>query len=173
MTGMLCCSAETPADEPGIDRVVLAAFGQPGEARLVTELREAGGLVFSAVAKLQGEVVAHVAYSEVTIGGRASQPAVLAIAPVAVAPHQQRCGYGSQLIRWSFDELKRRDFPAVIVLGEPEFYRRFGFGPASGFGIQCPFDVTGEHFMALELQPGALADQSGVVGYRPEFAALS
>ena len=169
----ISCSEESSSDEAAIERVVTAAFGQPGEARLVTQLRANGGLVFSAVAKLADEVVAHVAYSEVTIGGRAWQPAVLALAPVAVAPLQQRQGYGSQLVRWSLDELKRRDFPAVIVLGEPEFYRRFGFGPASGFEIQCPFDVPGEYFMALELQPGALADQSGIVGYRPEFAALS
>jgi putative acetyltransferase len=61
----------------------------------------------------------------------------------------------------------------VIVLGEPAFYSRFGFRPASDFDIQCPYEVPGEYFMALELTEGSLRATSGLVEYRPEFAAVS
>ena len=168
-----CCEEETRADVLPIDRMTTAAFGQSGEARLVMLLRENRGLVLSAVARLEDKVIAHVAYSEVAIGGRSSQTPVLALAPVSVAPEEQRRGYGSQLIRWSLAELQRREFPAVIVLGEPEFYSRFGFTPASNFRIQCPFEVPGQYFQALELHTGGLANHNGVVAYRPEFAAVS
>jgi len=62
--------------------------------------------------------------------------------------------------------------PAVIVLGHAEYYPRFGFGPASRYGITSPFPAADESFLAIELQPGALSGCTGVVGYRPEFAAL-
>jgi putative acetyltransferase len=60
----------------------------------------------------------------------------------------------------------------VIVLGEPAYYHRFGFAPASLFGIACPFPVPPEAFMLLELAPDAAGERGGAVLYRPEFAAL-
>ncbi len=168
-----CCEEEAPADVLPIDRLITTAFGQPAEACLVMRLRENQALAFSAVARLADDVIAHVACSEVSIGGRTTQPPVLALAPVGVEPRQQRRGYGSQLVRWSLAELQRRGFPAVIVLGEPAFYSRFGFMPASAFGIRCPFEVPDACFQALELQPGALSGVRGVVGYRREFEAVT
>lgn len=171
MARTLTFAEEAVADEPVIHKLNTEAFGQPDEAQLVRSLRENGGLVFSAVAKLREEVVAHLAYSPIMIGGLASEPPSLALAPVAVAPPHQRQGYGSALIRWSLDELRNRRCPAVIVLGEPAFYSRCGFQPAAHWNIFCPFDVPAEYFMALDLRDGAL--EGGVVVYRPEFAALS
>jgi putative acetyltransferase len=56
------------------------------------------------------------------------------------------------------------------VLGEPGFYRRFGFVPASAHGLRCEYDAPDGAFMVLELLPGALAGRRGLVRYRPEFA---
>jgi putative acetyltransferase len=173
MAATLVIAEEDQEDELAIDEVLAAAFGRDDEAELVMSLRTRRGLEFAAVAKLDEEVIGHVAFSAVKVGGVASDPPVLALAPVAVDPTHQRQGYGSQLIRWALEEVTRRGFLAVIVLGEPAFYGRFGFQRASGFEITCPFDVPGECFMALELQPGSLTQVRGVVGYRPEFAALT
>ena len=57
-------------------------------------------------------------------------------------------------------------------LGEPGYYGRFGFGPASRFGISCPFPVPVEAFMALELEPGSARELRGVVRYPAAFAAV-
>jgi putative acetyltransferase len=173
MPDALTFAEEQLSDFAAVDELTAAAFGQPAEARLVQELRRNGGLTLSAVARLASRPVAHVAYSPLTIGGLAASPPVLALAPVAVTPAHQRRGFGSALIRWSLDRLRERGCPAVIVLGEPAFYSRFEFRPASDFGILCPYDVPREYFMAIELHGDALASMSGLVEYRPEFAAVS
>lgn len=135
-------------------------------------LRAGGGLTLSLVATMDERVVGHLAFSPVSIAGRASEPAVLALAPVAVHPDQQKQGIGIALIEAGLAEVRWRGHPGVIVLGHPEYYPRFGFTRASQFGIECPFPVPDDAFLALELRAGALAGQRGVVGYRPEFAAL-
>jgi putative acetyltransferase len=60
----------------------------------------------------------------------------------------------------------------MVVLGHPEYYPRFGFVPASRFGIRSEYDVSDETFMAMELQPGALAHCAGVAKYQAEFNAV-
>lgn len=157
---------ETPEDIPGIRAVVEAAFRQPGEANLVDGLRRSNALTLSAVAVIGGGVVGHVAFSPITISGRES---ALALAPVAVAPDCQRQGIGTALIRWSLEECRQLGHRLVIVVGEPAYYRRFGFAPASPFDLECPFPVPPEAFMLLELSPGAAAGCHGVVHYQPEF----
>ncbi|MCA9269873.1 MAG: N-acetyltransferase, partial [Planctomycetales bacterium] len=58
---------------------------------------------------------------------------------------------------------------AVVVLGHPEYYPRFGFVPAVRFDLRCEYDAPEEAFMALELTPGALRGASGVVQYHAAF----
>lgn len=160
---------ETADDIPGIRAVVEAAFGRPGEADLVDALRRAGVLTLSAIADIGGRIIGHVAFSPVTIEGR--HPA-LALAPLAVAPDSQGQGIGSALIRWGLDECRRLGHGLIIVLGSPAYYRRFGFKPASEFGIVCPFLVPADDFMAIELSANAARDYRGTVRYRPEFALV-
>ncbi len=157
---------ESAEDIPDIRTIVHAAFRRPAEANLVDGLRRSGALTLSAVAVIGNRVVGHVAFSPVTIGGR--HPA-LALAPVAVAPDLQRQGIGSSLIRWSLEECRRLGHGLVIVLGNPGYYRRFGFTSASDFGIECPFPVQPGAYMALELSPDAARNCPGIVRYQPEF----
>lgn len=157
---------ETVEDVPAIRAVVLAAFGAAGEADLVDGLRRSGALTLSAIANIDGRVVGHVAFSPVTIGG---STLALALAPMAVAPDCQRQGIGSALTQWSLEECRRLGHGVVIVVGEPAYYSRFGFTPASPFGIECPFPVPPEVFMVLELSPGVASGCRGMVRYQPEF----
>jgi len=57
----------------------------------------------------------------------------------------------------------------VVVLGHAEYYPRFGFVPASRFGLRCEFGVPDEVFMAIELRDGVLSEHKGLVRYQPEF----
>jgi predicted N-acetyltransferase YhbS len=93
----------------------------------------------------------------------------LALAPVSVVPEHQNKGIGSALISESLKIAKEIGFKSVIVLGHDKYYPRFGFKPASTWGIKAPFDVPDEFFMALELGDGALEDISGTVVYSKEF----
>ena len=94
----------------------------------------------------------------------------LALAPVSVVPEHQNKGIGSELISESLKIAKELGFKSVIVLGHDKYYPRFGFKPASTWGIKAPFDVPDEAFMALELEDGSLEDISGTVVYSKEFS---
>ncbi len=94
----------------------------------------------------------------------------MGLAPMAVAPEHQRKGIGSALVRAGLEQCKQLGFAAVVVLGHPEYYPRFGFSPSSRFGINSEYEVPEEVFMAMELQPGALSGKTGRVKYHAAFS---
>jgi putative acetyltransferase len=159
---------EQPGDVEAIHRINEAAFGQALEARLVDALRRAGAVTLSLVAVADGEVVGHVLFSPVTIGGHPGVEAV-GLGPMAVLPHSQRRGVGSELVRSGLERLREAGYAAVVVLGHPDYYPRFGFRRASEHGLRWERDAPDAAFMALELRAGALSSCRGVVSYRPEF----
>ncbi|RAK70180.1 GNAT family N-acetyltransferase [Hymenobacter edaphi] len=165
---------ETPADFPAVTALLRAAFAGPGEARLVERLRQGPGYApaLALVATLAGEVVGHILLTPISIepaAGGSSTPS-LALAPVAVQPAQQRRGIGAALVEAGLTAGRARGHGSVILLGHPEYYPRFGFAPASLWGIRAPFEVPDAAFMALELRPGALARAAGTVRYPAAFA---
>jgi putative acetyltransferase len=88
---------------------------------------------------------------------------------MAVVPAQQRTGLGSALVRAGLEQCRKLGFGAVVVLGHPDYYPRFGFSPAARFGIGCEYEAPQEAFMAIELQPGYLKGASGKVEYHAAF----
>ena len=97
---------------------------------------------------------------------------MLALAPLAVVPAFQRLGVGSALVSAGLERCRMERHAGVLVLGDPVYYGRFGFVAGSRFGLKCPFPAPNEGFMAIELEPGALAQVSGVVRYGHEFDDL-
>lgn len=92
---------------------------------------------------------------------------ILGLGPVAVLPEYQRHGIGTQLIRQGLEQCRQGGSQAVVVLGNPQFYARFGFIPAGERQLRCEYRVPARVFRVLELEPGALV--GGLVRYRPEF----
>ena len=162
------CSADIPA----IRQVNNASFPTPGEGQLVDALRAAGRLSISLVAEHDGAIVGHVAFSPVTLEGHADLSGCLGLAPVAVVPLFQRQGIGGRLIGEGLVSANAARCTFVVVLGEPAYYTRFGFVPATRFGLQNEYGV-GDEFMVLGLQAGSLARRAGLIRYAPEFAALT
>jgi putative acetyltransferase len=138
-----------------------------GEAALIAGLR-AGGDVVVELAALEGEeVVGHVLFSRLTV-----EPATLriaALAPICARVDRQKSGIGTALIRAGLDACREKGFDAVAVLGDPEYYRRFGFTAALGRSLQCEY--SGPHFQALELHAGALGGKWRVT-YPRAFAGV-
>ena len=149
----LVVRAEGHGDAAAIRAVHEAAFPTTAEADLVERIRAAGDLLpdLSLVAALGDEVVGHLLLSPVTLAtGGGAQP-VLELAPMAVVPAHQREGIGSALVIAGLDAAEVRDEPLVLVLGHPWFYPRFGFRPASTFGIRAPRPVPEAVFMVKPL----------------------
>ncbi len=168
---MITIRAETAEDIPEVRRVNELAFGQPNEAALVDRLRAAAPTYISLVAVKDGQVVGHIFFSPVTMEAEDSAAAILGLAPMAVLPGYQKQGIGSQLVREGLRECGRIGCGAVVVLGHPEYYPRFGFVPASQKGLRCEYEVPDDVFMVTELKPGALS-RRGLLRYRPEFGDI-
>ena len=137
------------------------------EYNLVNKLRGSEAFVkgLSLVAEDNGKIVGHILLTKIKIGNSES----LALAPLAVLPNYQKSGIGSKLIIESHKRAKELGYRSVIVLGHPDYYPRFGYEPASRWGIKAPFEVPDESFMAIELIENGLKDISGTVNYAKEF----
>ncbi len=159
---------EQPRDIPVIRALVASAFPTDAEAQLVDILRANGKAIYSFVAVNEnGEVLGHVLYSPVTTPLPSNG---LGLAPVAVKPEFQNQGIGSQLIRASLAEVKADGYDFVVLLGDPDYYQRFGFQTASTFGLQNEYGVD-EEFMILNLSGRELP--RGLLRYAEEFGMFS
>ena len=171
---MISVQLEQPGDASGIHETNELAFGEPLEARLVDALRDSlrGTQDYlSLVATIDKQVVGHILFTPITIEPARNCP-IAGLGPMAVRPEHQRSGIGGQLIRAGLKECRRSGYSAVVVLGHPEYYPRFGFVPAHTFGLTCEFPSPPEAFMALELEPGALKAIRGMVRYHVMFSEL-
>jgi putative acetyltransferase len=160
----------TVTDDNTIARINEIAFGAPDEARLIRALREADAAAIEMVAIENAQLVGHILFSvlEVTVDGSAVK--ALALAPMAVEPSHQRQGIGSALVRAGLERARVDGWEAVIVLGHPRYYPRFGFTAAQARHLEAPY--SGDAFMALALRPGALDGQRGRVVYPAAFSIV-
>ncbi|MDP2716184.1 GNAT family N-acetyltransferase [Rheinheimera sp.] len=162
---------ETPADYAAIARLTHTAFNNDAEANLIATLRCQAEDYIALVAEQHGEVVGHILFSPASLD-KAPDCKIMALAPMAVSNVLQHQGIGSALVRAGLEQCNKQGVAAVVVLGHPGYYPRFGFTPASRFNISCPWQVPDNTFMLLELIPGVLKGKSGRVEYHPAFTAL-
>jgi len=92
----------------------------------------------------------------------------LALAPVSVIPARQRGGIGSLLIKEAVNRARTKGWAAIFVLGDPNYYERFGFNRDEAMGFTSPY--AGHHFMVLKLSPSL--PSTGDLRHAPAFAAL-
>jgi putative acetyltransferase len=163
--------AEEQKDWAAVYAVNASAFGTPAEANLVDALREQAQPLISLVAEDNGEILGHIMFSPVSLPNH-PELRLMGLAPLAVDPEHQRKGIGSSLVRAGLEQCRQLAFGAVVVLGHPEYYPRFGFSPSTRFGIGCEYDAPEEAFMVVELQPGYLDGASGKVKYHAAFSDL-
>lgn len=138
---------------PEIAAIVRQAFARQygsgdGEVALIAQLRAAGDVAVELAAVDGEEVVGHVLFSKL-----AADPAtvnVAALAPVTARVDRQKSGIGSALIREGLARCKALGFDVITVLGDPDYYGRFGFSPETARGFDCAF--SGPHFQALALR---------------------
>jgi putative acetyltransferase len=168
---MLSFAAEIPTDIAPLRALLIAAFGGTGEADLVEMIRQSPNFIpkLSLVAREDGDAIAHVLFSSITIEGRDRTISALALAPLAVTPQRQNQGIGSQLVEFGLSKCRELGHGIVVVVGEPDYYQRFGFQSASQFGLTSSLVLPDEVFMAMEIDAGALRDVGGLVRYPAYF----
>jgi putative acetyltransferase len=165
---------ERPGDEAAIAAVHVAAFARPDdrgatppEVTLVDDLRASDAWIpaLSIVAIVDGVIVGHVVCSRATLDGRDS---VLGLGPLGVRPEAQNAGVGTALVHAVVAAADALDEPLVALLGNPAYYRRFGFEPATEHGIEPPDPGYGVHFQ-VRLLIRATGTEHGPFRYAPAF----
>lgn len=162
---------EIPSDFEFIRDLHAETFPTFAEAILVSRLRREASPCFSLVAECEGTLVGHLFFSPVTLEGHPHLK-IMGLAPLAVQEEYQGEGIGSALVIKGLEMCRENHIDAVVVLGHATYYPRFGFQPAIVFGIECPYPVPNESFMALEIVSGSLADVEGTAYYHPAFDAF-
>lgn len=157
---------EQPDDRRPIHKLTEAAFedmpfSDGDEPDLVDKLRSAGDLTISMVAEAGQGIVAHIAFSPVTISDGAAD--WYGLGPVSVWPEFQRKGVGSALINRAITEMRSLGAKGIVLLGNPDYYSRFGFKSDSNLRYPGP---PAEYFQYLVLDGPT---PQGVVRYAPAF----
>lgn len=140
---------EKPSDFEAIRHVHVKAFANHPFSRqtehlIVDALRNANALTISLVAEDRGNVIGHIAFSPVSTTGL--DAGWYTLGPVGVLPDRQRQGIGSRLIAEGIKALKQLGAKGCVMVGDPDYYRRFGFRNTPSLGIQ---GVPPEYFMCL------------------------
>jgi len=166
---------EISEDIESIRDLVKSVFTGDGEDAVIDKLRHSCPVFISLVAKVKGKVVGHILFTPVRIvQNDGSVVTGMGLAPLAVHPDYQGMDIGTQLCQAGLKRMEKEDYPFVVVLGHPKYYPRFGFVPASEFGIKPSFpNVPEEAFMIHILDWKVMEGVSGVVYYRPEFDEIS
>ena len=162
----LVLRAEAPADLDAVRAVVEAAFGGPDVPALLDDLRTSvAWLGLSFVAELEGEVVAHVAFTRAWVDDPASLVEVLVLSPLSVRPDLAGRGIATALVPWALEALAGREEPMVFLEGDPGFYSRLGFVRGDLLGFAPPSKrIPPAAFQARPL-PGRPGFVSGALVY--------
>lgn len=154
-------------DEADIDALVAAAFGDAGDetARFVRAVRLRAEACFAEVATDDGEIIGHAHWcaAPIRVDGFTIPAAYLAC--LSTSPDRQRQGTGAALVRSGLARLRAQGCLAVTLLGDPEYYGRFGFSSSLGQRIKGLHRLKGLGFQALELEKGALTGVTVVSDY--------
>jgi len=116
-----------------------------------------------------GKLIGYVMMTRIAIKGIAAMPKnrfeILLLAPVAIEANRRKKGFGSELIHESLKRAKTEGYAAVILVGDPKYYKRFGFVSAAKYGIKNKQNISDENVLVLEFVPGILNGMAGTVDF--------
>lgn len=164
---------EEKADFPAIYDLVKTAFqtaqvANGDEQNFVVRLRTGGNYLpeLALVAEADGQLIGHIMLTRTAFETASGPRAILLLAPLAVALEHRRQGLGAQLVQEGLHRAKALGHTAVILVGDPAYYNRFGFKPASQFGIANTDHIPDENVMVCELVPNTLQGLPGTISFQ-------
>lgn len=158
---MIQIGVEAPGETGAREMLLDRTMGPDRHLKTSERLREnrlpASGLAL--VARDGDEIVGSVRLWNVSAGGRDA----LLLGPLAVAPERQGEGLGGKLMRAALNRAAMFGHGAVILVGDAEYYARFGFSTEATRSLMMPGPVDRPRFLALELRDGALSGAAGLL----------
>ena len=155
------------SDFEEVFNLIYSSFGNQAEPDLVKQLILDGDVLINLVFELSDTIIGNVLVSKITM-----EPDVGllcgGVAPVSVLPDQQSSGIGSQLMTEVIHESKKKGMDALFLLGDPNYYKRFGF-----IVSKLKNDYSAEHFQELELTEGCLVNVKSKITYANAFFTFS
>lgn len=159
---MYLIRSETPRDFTEVENLLDTCFGPSRFTKTCQKLRDgrvpANGLAF--LVRKAGHTIATVRLWNVTLGSAGEG---LLLGPLAVDPAYRDQGLGARLMRHALNQAGAHGHKAVILVGDPEYYVRFGFSRELTRGLALPGPVEDRRFLGLDLKPGALAGATGMI----------
>lgn len=128
------------ADQPAIESLYPKAFPAEDLVPLVRDLLDEPAVAVSLVATIDQEIAGHVILTRCGVSATDLKAALLG--PLAVTPHFQRQGVGSALMRDGLQRMQDQDVDLVCLLGDPNYYQRFGFQPEKS--VEPPHPLPAE-----------------------------
>lgn len=163
---------EEPSDFLAIHQLVETAFrtarvSSGDEQNFVLRLRRSANYIpeLALVATEDGELIGHIMLTRSAIETPAGERPALVLAPLAVAAKRRRQGFGGQLVREAILRAKNLGHDAVLLVGDPAYYERFGFRGSLEFGVRNRDGIPDRNVMACELEEGGLNDMAGTVSF--------
>ncbi|MHA2219027.1 MAG: GNAT family N-acetyltransferase [Candidatus Hodarchaeales archaeon] len=160
---------EQPGDITRIRQINSEAFETETEANLVDIIRRSGIPHISLVYEENNELKGHIFFTPVELKGDRSGIRIMGLGPMAVDPEFQNKGVGSLLVKAGIESCRAGGYDAIVVLGHPSYYPRFGFKPSVKYAIKSEYEVPDEAFMVLELKDKALKGKRGTIKYDEAF----
>ena len=163
---------EIGVDAAGIDSLLRRCFSTSAEAELTQALREDGLLTLGVVATdEEGQVLGYAAFSPVSVQG--DDRNWVGLAPLAVDESLRGQGIAKQLIYEGLDTLNEFGYGAVVVVGDPAYYNRFGFEPAARHGLRCRWPGAEAAFQVYRLADDAFVGAEGEIDFAEPFSRLA
>jgi predicted N-acetyltransferase YhbS len=157
-----------------VDMLLKISFEKDYAVNMLHKLIETELLIpeLTRIARINNQIIGVVVAAEAEITKGKTTHKTVSLAMIAVIEAYRSLGIGGELIQNLFDKARKLDHQSIVVMGDEEYYPRFGFLASTEFNINCPFDVPKENFMVKELFPDALSKVSGKVKYHPLFNDL-
>lgn len=163
---------ERPEDYSEIYELVKIAFqtakvSNGKEQDFVNYLRASKDYVsqLALVVEENSKIIGQIMFTTTFIRSGDKKYQILLLAPVAVLVEHRGKGIGASLIIEGMKRAKDLGYQAVILVGDPAFYCRFGFKPTVDYGIRNTNNIPDEYVLACELIPSALAGIAGTIHF--------
>lgn len=155
------------ARDEEIYQVIVKAFKQDNEAKLVDNIKEFSDFYISYIALVDGELAGNVMISPMLLNG---QRDILCLAPVSVLEKFQNTGVGSAMIKRALTEAcSHHEYKFITVLGSEHYYQRFGFESYNFHKYRLPFEIEPRFFQMLDIEKNASKQLSGQLDYPSYF----